>query len=127
MISKKDIIFTVILTINLFLLSFFYSRNVVNSTEPAVFRTSRTYGFPLTVFSISRSTQEYSEAKEIYSKSNYELLNRGWNLDMGTENINFPLAILLNFISSLVFSIATIGIFNALIFAVIKKVRRGYC
>jgi len=122
MITKKEIIFTFILAVNLFLLSFFFSRNWTSKTCCAI-RSYRTYGFPLTVISISKTTQESSEAQKIYSSPNYELLNQGWDLNLGSNNMNFALTLLFNFLFYLVASGIFVGLFNAFIFTLVKKIK----
>jgi len=124
MITKKEIVIAFILAINLFLLSFFFSRNWINQTC-CPYESQRLYGFPLIIFSISKKTQDYTEAQKIYSLHNYELLNEGWEIKGGSDNINFPLSLLLNFLFYLVASGIFVGSFNAFIFTLTQRIREG--
>lgn len=124
MITKKEIVITFILAINLFSLSFFFSRNWINQTC-CPYESQRLYGFPLTFFSISKKTQDYTEAQKIYSLRNYELLNEGWELKGGSNNINFGISLLLNLFFYFVASGIFVGSFNAFIFMLTQRIKEG--
>jgi len=124
MIAKKDIIISFILAISLFLLSFFFSRNWVKETC-CDYRAQRLYGFPLTFISLSKTTKDYNEAQKVYSLGNFELISEGWEIKGGSDNINFPVSLLLNFLSYLLLSGIFVGLFNAFIFSLTQRIREG--
>lgn len=124
MITKKEILFTIILTINLFCLSFFYTKNWTEKTSYA-FKGYRTHGFPFAVVSISVTTEDPSEALKVYSLSNNELLTQGWNLTLGSDNLHFLWAIFVNFLFFLIASSILVGLFNAFISILTTRIREG--
>ena len=124
MTSKKRIIFIFILAINLFLLSFFFSRSWVERTC-CNFKSHRTYGFPLAVFSISKTTRDLSEAEKIYSSLNYELLENGWEMRLGSNSINLFWVLVFNFLFYFIASGILVGLFNVFISALVNKINKG--
>jgi len=123
MITKKEIIFTFVLAINLFLLSFFFSKSWTEETC-CPFKSYRSYGFPLTILFISKTSQDSAEAQKIYYSKNHELLSQGWDLQLGSDSINFPLALLVNFLFYLLASGIFVGLFNSFIFMLTKRIRK---
>jgi uncharacterized membrane protein len=123
MIATRDIVITIILTLLLFFLSFFYVQFLTEEKED-FFTVSKTYGFPMTVLSISTSSSQLASSGDYIEKENSELFNSGWNLNAGTEKVNLVLAVAVNFVFWLIFSSIFVGLFNAILFNFIKKTRK---
>ena len=108
----KKIVLTLALTIILFCLSLFYARNEVC----CMFAGIRHRGFPYQIVSISKITEEFEEAKKVYSLNDFELLNQGWRLriDSGFDplfwSISFNFIFYLAISGGLVFTIEGIKV-----------------
>lgn len=108
MTRDKKIVLTLILTIVLLCLSLFYARNEVC----CMFVGIRHRGFPYQIISISKVTEDFEEAKKVYSLNDFELLSRGWELkiDSGFDPLLWTISF--NFIFYLAISGGLIFIFE---------------
>ncbi len=100
MSRNKKVILTLILTLVLFCLSLFYARNEVC----CMFTGMRHRGFPYQIISISKATEDFEEAKKVYSLNDFELLDQGWKLkiDSGFDPLFWSISF--NFVFYLVIS-----------------------
>ena len=106
--TRNKIILTLILTIVLFFLSLFYVRNEVC----CMFSSIRHRGFPYQIIAISKGTDNWEEAKKVYSLNDLELLNQGWKLKIGSGFDPLFWSISFNFIFYLAISRGLIFIFE---------------
>ena len=114
MTKIKKIILTLVLTIVLSCLSFFYVKNEIC----CMFASIRHRGFPYQIISISKGTEDFEEAKKVYSLSDLELLSQGWKLKIDSGFDPLPWSISFNFIFYLTTS-------RGLIFIVEQIKQRG--
>ena len=69
-------------------------------------------GFPYQIILISKVTEDFEEAKKVYSLNDFELLNQGWKLKL-LSDFDPPLwSISFNFIFYLVISRGLVFIFE---------------
>jgi hypothetical protein len=118
MTNQKNVIIAFVLAGVLFLSSFFYSKNEIQSLSSV-----RSFGFPFPIISISKATDDLREAEKIYHFNNFELLDQGWAIETGSKFSsidNIFLALLFNFIFYLMVSSLSIGILSIL-FSVSKQ------
>ena len=108
MSRNKKVILTLILTLVLFCLSLFYVRNEVC----CMFTGMRHRGFPYQIISISKATEDFEEAKKVYSFNDFELLSQGWEFKMDSNFNPLLWSISFNFIFYLAISRGLIFIFE---------------
>ena len=115
MTRNKRIVLTLILAIVLFCLSLFYVKNEIC----CMFASNRHRGFPYQIVLISKTTDNWEEARKVYHLNDLELLKQGWNLKIGSVFGPPPLwSIPFNFIFYLVIS-------GGLIF-IIERIKQIY-
>ena len=77
-----------------------------------MFAGMRYRGFPYQIISMSKVTEDFEEAKKVYSLNDFELLNQGWKLKLFSDFDPLPWSISFNFIFYLVISRGLVFVFN---------------
>lgn len=119
--NKGKTLFIIILAADLFLLSFVFFQNEIKRED--TFVSSRSYGFPLPAFFITKNTESGSEAEEIYKLDTLDLLKNGWEIKTGSGINGFFPVIVVNFSFYLIISIVFVSVFNFFIFSLMRRVR----
>ena len=121
--NRGKILLIFILAADLFLLSFLFSQNKIETID--TFISTQSYGFPLSAFSIAKTTEDYNEARKIYKLDTLELLSQGWEIKTESGFYGFFPVIAVNFLFYLLASTIFVNSFNFFILFLGRKIREG--